>query len=410
MSSAGWLGDFIQQHGFGVGLLAVFFGGLALNLTPCVYPMIPVTLAFFSSQSSGSYWKTGRLAIVYVLGISLSYAVLGVLAANTGALLGSWLQNPWVLLGIAAVIVSLAMSLFGFYTLQPPRFITERLGQASSGLWGAFVMGLVIGVVAAPCIGPFVLGLMLVVSQLANPWKGFFLFFALGVGMGLPYIVLAMLANKIGRLPRAGGWLVWSKHLLGFTLLGLALFVTRSLFPAIAVQWAAGLILAGAGIFLGWIERSTVKGRLFLWTRFFTGTALLAVSLFVVWPRQAPKHVALWTAYSRPAFEQAVMAGKPAIIDIYADWCLPCVELDHVTFRNPDVVAALSGVQTLRIDATREVSQDVGKLFDAYDVFGVPTVLFFDALGKERADLRMIGFETPAEFLKKLKALSAKTP
>jgi thiol:disulfide interchange protein DsbD len=345
-----WLADLLSRHGFWWGLPAVFLVGLGLNLTPCVYPMIPVTLAFFSGQASGNFRRAAGLAIVYVLGISLNYALLGIIAARTGMLFGSWLQQPLVLAAVAAVIVALALSMFGFYELRLPSALAGRFGQASTGAWGAFVMGLVVGFVAAPCIGPVVLALLLVVGQIGNPLGGFLLFFVMGLGMGLPYVVLAVAADRAGRLPKAGRWLIWIKKLLGVALLGVAFFFVRPLVfkPEASVGWAP---------------------------------------------------------YREAALEEAQRAGRPVLIDIYADWCVPCVEMDHVTFRHPDVVRALSEVTTMRLDVTSDVSPEGERLLERYRVYGAPTVLFFDRTGQERTELRLLGFVKPAEFLERFSRL-----
>lgn len=397
-----WLSELISQSGLWAGLLAAFVGGLALNLTPCVYPMIPVTLAFFSSQAAGAIRRRFGLAVCYVAGISISYATLGVMAAKTGTLLGSWLQRPSVLIGVAAVIVVLSLSMFGVYELRPPHAITRRLGEASSGLAGAFLMGLVLGIVAAPCVGPFVLGLLLVVNQMANPAKGFLLFLMLGLGMGLPYLALALATDQINRLPKAGGWLLWSKKALGLVLWGLALYLVRPLLPSWLLVVAVAALLLGAGIYLGWLERGGGRGRVFRRLRWLTGIALILGAGVVTWPRQHEAAAVAWVPYDEVAFEQARRQGQPILIDIYADWCIPCVEMDHVTFRNPEVVKALASVATFRLDATREVSAEGQRLLDRYDVFGVPTVLLFDRRGNERKGLRLSGFVTPKEFLERL--------
>lgn len=357
MTEWGWLGEAVSRHGLGLGLLAAFVGGLALNLTPCVYPMVPVTLAFFSSQAAGSPGRVARLAACYVGGISLSYAALGFIAAKTGALLGSWLQHPLVLLAVAAAITALALSMFGLYDLRPPQVLVRRLNQAAAGMWGAFLMGLVVGLVASPCIGPFVLGLMLLVSQLANPAAGFLLFFALGLGMGLPYLLLALLAHRLGTLPKAGRWVVWVKRALGVALLGVALYVAKPILPAFS--WPA--------------------------------------------PPQGPS--VTWVPYSESALAEARDASRPAMVDVYADWCLPCVEMERVTFRHPAVVTALADVATFRLDVTRDVSPDGQRLLERYDVFGVPTMLFFDRTGREHPDLRLSGFLEPENFLQRLKQI-----
>lgn len=407
--SSEWLNGFVAQHGLGLGLIAVFIGGLLLNLTPCVYPMIPVTIAFFSGQAAFSRsrpaWALGRAALLaccYVLGLSLSYAVLGAIAASTGALLGAWLQQPVVLLAVASIMVGLSLSMFGLYDLRPPRVITQRLGQASAGMWGAVGMGMVVGLVAAPCIGPFVLGLLLLISQLGNPIAGFLLLFVLGLGMGLPYVILGIWASRIGHLPKAGAWLVWSKKLLGVVLWALALHFIRPLLPPQAVRWLWVGLLVGAGAYLGWGERTPSRGAAFRWIRWLIGGALVAVAAIVAWPQPQATASVGWIPYSEAALAQAQREHRPIVIDVYADWCLPCVEMDHVTFRHADVVQALSTVATLRLDVTREVPEEGEALLERSQVFGAPTVLLFDSTGKERKDLRLLGFVAPEEFLERL--------
>ena len=405
-----WLSDLVTRHGLWVGGLAVFLGGLALNLTPCVYPMIPVTLAFFSQQAAGRWSRAGLLAVCYVLGLSITYAILGVIAAKTGILFGAWLQHPLVLAGIAAVIVWQALGMFGLYDLTLPQVFTRRAGAApAAGLWGAFGMGMVVGVIAAPCIGPFVVALLLVVSQLANPFAGFVLFFLLGLGMGLPYLLLGVAAHRVTHLPKSGPWLLWSKKILGAALLGLALYFVRSLIPPVLLTLAVAAWLIGAGVYLGWLEPSQAKSRRFIVIRRALGIGCVLAALAVVGSRlAAPRHDApgvAWRPYTASALAQAIQEHRPVVIDVYADWCVPCVEMDHVTFRHPDVVAALGAVTTLRVDATGEVSADADALFDRYRIYGVPTILFVDRTGRERADLRLAGFTPPDEFLARLAEL-----
>lgn len=402
-----WLQTTLNQHGLGIGVLAVFIGGLALNLTPCVYPMIPVTLAFFANQAAGAVRRTALLAFLYVAGISLSYAVLGVAAAATGALFGSWLQSPFILVWIAVAILALSLSMFGVYELRIPQPILNKLGSASAGLWGAFLMGLAVGLVAAPCVGPFLVGLMLFISRLHNPAIGFLLFFVLGLGMGVPSLVLALAANRIRRLPKAGEWLIWSKKALGIVLIGLAFYFVRPILPETVFHWIVFILLLAAGVYLGWLEKSRSRGGRFLWVRRISGVVLLVSALWVgrSFGQTDKKPGVLWQPFTASALEAALQKRQPVVVDTYADWCLPCVELDHVTFRNPSVIAALAPFAVLRIDVTREVSPDAEKLFDRYEVFGVPTVLLFDAQGREQKELRVLGFVEPSDFLERLKKL-----
>jgi len=398
---ADWLQHVVSEHGLGLALPAVFAGGLLLNLTPCVFPMIPVTIAFFTQQAAGAVRRTAVLALAYVVGISLCYATLGLAVAKAGSLFGAWLQHPAVLAGLAGVVVVLSLSMFGLYELRPPRVLVERMGQTPAGVPGAFVMGLVVGVVAAPCIGPFVLGLLVVVGQLARPAIGFLLFFMLGLGMGLPYLVLGVAANRMSHLPRSGEWLVWMKKVMGVALLGVALYLLWPLAPPGAIRWAVVGWLCGSAVYLGWLERSQ-GGRSFVRMRRAVGVVGLAAALAIGWPRAPHGPRVAWQPYTAAALEQALRERRPVVIDVYADWCVPCVEMDHVTFRHARIVEALASSATLRLDATRGVSADAEALFDRYDVFGVPTVLLFDRSGAERRDLRVLGFVSPEEFLVRL--------
>ncbi|MBI2104465.1 MAG: thioredoxin family protein [Candidatus Omnitrophica bacterium] len=399
---ADWLNGVLSQHGLWWGLPAVFLVGLSLNLTPCVYPMIPVTFAFFSSQAAGSLGRAARLAGCYVLGVALMYAALGLAAAKTGALFGSWLQHPAVLAALAAVIVALALSMFGLYELRPPRALIRRLGTASAGAWGAFLMGAVVGLVAAPCIGPVVLSLLLLVSQLGDPFAGFLLFLVMGLGMGAPYVALGVAADRVGQLPKAGAWLVWSKKALGLLLLGLALFFLKPLLPGQAPRLLGAALLAGGGMYLGWLERSRGRRAAFTRVRRVVGGLLIAAALVMAVPRPRLASPVAWIPYTAASLEEAQRSGRPILIDIYADWCIPCVEMEHVTFRDPTVAQALQSVATLRVDATRGVSKEAERFLSRHRVYGAPTMLFFDRTGHEREDLRLLGFAAPDEFLERL--------
>ena len=400
-----WMNQLIRTQGLWLGLVVVFAGGILLNLTPCVYPMVPVTLAFFSQQAGGRIRTVIKLAVAYVLGIACCYAALGLFAAQTGALLGSWLQQPLVLVGVAAVIVGLALSMFGLYELRPPAALLARLGQAPSGYGGAVFMGVTVGIVAAPCVGPFLAGLLLLVSELGNPWTGFLIFFVLGIGMGVPSVALAVGASRARRLPKAGEWMVWVKRGLGVVLLGVALWLVRSLVPKAWLVPMVVVLLAGAGAYLGWLERSRWDGAVFRWVRRLTGAGCLAAAVVMAWPRPSSGPAVHWQPFTLQALQEAADARQPVVVDAYADWCLPCVEMDHVTFHHPTVIAALQSVVTLRIDATRGVPEDAETLFKRYDVFGVPTVLLFDRRGRERRELRLLGFVKPDKFLERLRQI-----
>ena len=203
-------------------LLGIFAGGIALNLTPCVYPLIPITVSYFGGRSGRG---VGRLLIHaggYIGGLAFTNSLLGVVAAMTGGLMGVMLQNPAVLVLVAAILLFFASSLFGFWELRLPVSLTQAASKSYTGYFGSLFMGVTLGIVAAPCIGPFVLGLLTWVASMGNPYLGFIIFFTLSLGLGLPLFFLAMFSGQIAKLPRSGEWMLWVRKLMGWVLVGMA--------------------------------------------------------------------------------------------------------------------------------------------------------------------------------------------
>lgn len=384
-------------------LLGIFAGGLALNLTPCVYPMIPITVSFFggrSAQDKPSQVKLVFHGICYLLGLALTNSTLGVVAALTGGLMGAMLQNPIVLALVAGVLVLFATSLFGLWELRMPGFMTQAAGKSYSGYFGSLFMGLTLGVVAAPCIGPFVLGLLTWVAGMGNPFLGFLVFFVLSLGLGLPLFVLALFSGQLQRLPRAGGWMIWVRKLMGWVLVGMAVYFIRPVMPE-ALKIVLPIIVAiVAGLHLGWLDKNTASFKAFAWLKTIAGTLCLVLATLWIsaWAMRGPGMD--WQTYSEQILQQAIEEGKPVIIDFYADWCTPCRELEEVTFHNTDVVRqARKDFVMIKVDVTRSGNPMNERLLKQFGVKGVPTVVFLDARGKERADLRLVDFLPPEPFL-----------
>src|SRR5208282_4670394 len=305
-----------DNHGWLLGFLAVFLGGLALNLTPCVYPLIGVTIAYFGNQGA-SHRRVMYLAIVFVLGIALMFSSVGVAVAMSGGLFGAAMRNPFVLIALSMVLLTLAASSFGLFVLQPPQWMLQRAGTAHPGYAGALLMGLGMGVVAAPCIGPIVLGLLLMVEKSGSALFGFSLFFTLALGLGVPYIGLAMAAGHIRRLPRSGEWLAWVEHLFGFVLVGLALYFLDPVVPNNLMTRILPYYAAAVGIYLGFISPEGRSWRPFLMLRSALGIVAVVALAFLLYPRKAPEKLR-FEPFNSELLASATEARKPVLIDFSA--------------------------------------------------------------------------------------------
>jgi thiol:disulfide interchange protein DsbD len=397
----------VASRGLFAMFALVFLGGLALNLTPCVFPIIPITVGYFGNQSGGRMSKTVLLAVLYLLGMATMYSALGLVAALTGSLFGSALQNPIVLVFIAMVMVTLSLSMFGVYEIRVPMRLAGAAGTAKSGIAGSFLMGLTVGIVAAPCIGPFVLGLLTFVGEMGRPVLGFLLFFTLAVGLGLPYVFLAVASGSMSKLPRSGEWMEWVRRGFGVALVAMAVYFLRPLLGDPLYFGVMGAVLVVGGVVMGFVLKVGSKVLFVSALRRFVGVAAPLYGLYLI---LTPGHIIArdaasgipWQPYEASALERAVKDGRPVVIDFSADWCLPCKELEHKTFNQPEVVDAARGMVPLRADLTRSSSVEVKQLREQYRIRGVPTVVFIDSTGKERDDLRVVQFVDKEEFLKRL--------
>jgi thiol:disulfide interchange protein DsbD len=381
----------------------VLLGGLALTLTPCVYPMIPVTIGFFANQSADAGWGR-RLALpsLYVLGLALTYSVLGVVAGTSGSLFGATLQSPILVGAMILLFVAMALWMFGVYELRLPGWMMQ-VGAGRSGALGAFVMGLTLGLVAAPCIGPFIVTLLAFVGASGSGFLGFLLFFVLAIGMGLPFLVLGAFSGMLSSLPRSGVWLIYAKKVMGVGLLAVALYFLQPFLSDKVLGYAALGFAALAGLYLAWFEKTRMKGRFWIPLRLATGALVVLVGLYLALPLVRAREEAPWRPYSEATFEEARAAGRPILIDFFAVWCAPCRELDRHTYSDPRVLKEMERFTLLKADLTDEESPLVGALRERYEVFGVPTVVFIDRQGGDRKDLRLTGFEPPDPFLERLR-------
>jgi thiol:disulfide interchange protein DsbD len=375
------------KHGLPLTLIVIFLGGLALNLTPCVFPLIPITVGFFAMQSDGRRSRRFALSASYVLGIVITYSVLGAVAAFSGKMFGSWLQSSAVQIGLAVLMVVLASSMFGAWEFRVPQFIANRSG-GRAGVAGALTMGLFVGIVAAPCIGPFVVALFALVAAIAKPVIGLAMFATLAFGLGFPYLV------ALNALPKPGEWMVQVKKAMGFVLVAMAVYFLRPLIGETYFKWgvAASLLIGAAYLFLSRGERGRVM-RIACATLLLIGGAAFAI------PTRKGAEVK-WQKYDAALL--ASSAGKPVIVDFYATWCIPCKELDDRTFSDKRVAGELDRFTRVKADLTNADDPAVQQLTKQYGIIGVPTIVLIDSSGAENRALRLTGFEKADPFLARI--------
>jgi thiol:disulfide interchange protein DsbD len=380
-----------------LSFLLVFLGGLALNLTPCVYPLIPITLGYFGGQSESKTSRLFALALVYVTGMAITYSVIGVITALSGSLFGSLLQNPFVLIGIALVLIALSLSMFGLYEFQLPASWMAKFGEARSGYFGALFMGLTMGIVAAPCIGPFVVGLLTFVGAKGDPVFGFLIFFVLALGLGFPYIFLAVFSGKIKSLPRSGEWMIAVKKIFGFVLIGMAIYFLLPLLPESFRGYILPSFMILSSVYLLIFDKTGSNIKTFALIKNGLLVLIAIIGLWLLIPSE--KESVQWEKVN---VEQIKLGnGQPVVIDFYADWCIPCKELDAITFTDRNVIEESKRFRRYKVDLTSTGSEQTQLAMKQYSIVGVPTVILFDSNGNEVK--RVTSFVNPEEFLKMLK-------
>ena len=389
--------DAAARRGFGWLLLFVFGAGIATSFTPCVYPMIPITIGIIGARSAGRRSKGFTLSLLYVLGIATTYSILGTTAALTGSLFGGVLQNAWVLAAVAAVFVLMAMSLFGAFELQAPVGVASRLQRIQgSGYPGAFLVGLVTGIVASPCIGPVLVGMLAYVAASGSAALGFTLFFTFALGLGVLFVVLGTFTGVLANLPKSGAWMRWVRIVFGVVFIAVALYYVHPLLPHSRVLLPLGLVLLAVGLGLGGlrhIEETESSAR--RWRKAGARVALAAGLYAVAAPYFTRGEASVlgpaWLASEAEGRARAQAAAMPLLIDFSADWCVACKELERYTFSDPRVIELARSFVTVRVDAT-ERTAEIRALEKTYGIVGLPWVVFVSPDGRLLSDLTVTGF------------------
>ncbi|ELV8718627.1 protein-disulfide reductase DsbD [Vibrio vulnificus] len=394
--------------------------GVGLAFTPCVLPMYPILTSIVLGSGKLSQRRTLGLSLVYVQGMALTYTLLGLVVASAGLQFQAAMQHPYVLIGLSILFVTLALSMFGVYTLQLPSSVQTWLNNLSNkqqggSSAGVFAMGAISGLVCSPCTTAPLSGALLYVAQSGDLLTGGVALYALAMGMGIPLILVAVFGNKL--LPKAGGWMDRVKTLFGFVLLAAPIFLLERILPE---MWSTALWSTLGIAAFGWLYH--VKNSLE-----FGGWKQSAVGIIAVLGLFASAQPALnyWFADSTQQAQTsevsfikirnveelqqqlalAKQAKKPVMLDFYADWCVACKEFEKYTFHDPAVAAQLKQFVLLQADVTRNQAQDI-ELLQAQQVLGLPTIDFWDAQGNPVSNARLTGFMQAAPFLEHIQRIS----
>ncbi len=409
--------------------IAVVFllAGLLLSFTPCVLPMVPILSSIIVGQGVPVSRSRGfTLALAYALGMALVYTGFGVMAGLAGEGLAAALQNPWVLGGFALTLAALSLSMFGVFELQMPGFIQTHLSQASTKMpggrfLGVFVMGGLSALVVGPCVAAPLAGALVFISQTRDVAIGGLALFSLAMGMSVPLLLVGLSAGSL--LPRTGGWMNHVKTFFGLLLLAVALWLVSPVLPAWVLMLIIGAALLMGAVYLKLFDR--IAGERSGRHRFAQGLGLVLAVLGAAQvvgalsggsdPLQPLGHLArrgdatvpIAATPARASFtrvrntaelDQVLQTvGRPVMLDFYADWCVACKEMEHLTFHDPAIAARLSGAVLLQADVTANNADDKA-LMKRFGLFGPPGILFFDPQGREQSTARVVGYEPPERF------------
>jgi thioredoxin:protein disulfide reductase len=406
-------------------VLLSFFGiGILLAFTPCVFPMIPILSSIIVGE--GDHITTRRaftLSLVYVLAMSVTYTVAGLLTGLLGANIQTMLQNPWIIGSFSALFVILSLSMFGLYELKLPQGLQDRLHQISreqkgGKLAGVALMGLLSGLIVGPCLAPPLAGALIFIGQQGDPILGASALFALSMGMGLPLLVIGTSAGSL--LPKAGAWMGSIKAVFGVLMLGLSIWLLERIIPGWVALLLWGSLFIVSAIYLGALNTLTLSSNSYEKLSKGVGIIILIYgALLIIGGASGNQNV--WQplqgimSASNPAgqsqqgakfkqianlaeLEQAIaQSNQPVMLDLYADWCVECKTMEMTTFHDPTVVATLANLTLLQLDMT-DNNDEHKALLKQFGIFGPPTILFFDPQGSEYEQHRLIGTLNASDF------------
>jgi thioredoxin:protein disulfide reductase len=397
---------------FAVG--AAFVGGLLVSLTPCVYPMIAITVSVFGANQAKSRLQAAGLSSVFVLGIAVMFTALGVGAALSGAIFGKFLSNPYVVAGLAVTFLAMAISMFGGFEMALPSSLNNRLATVGGiGFGGAFVLGLVSALVAAPCTGPVLTGILVWIATSHQLVLGTGVMFTFACGLGVPFFLVGTFAVS---LPKGGSWMLGVKWIFGVVLAVVALYFLRNVVGPLQHLARPGntfglvcvaVLLVSMGLASMHVAAEKKGAKHPEWSKPFKLTsipfAIGAGFLLISWI-QLPKAQLEWLTSEAEGTKIASTEHRPLILDFGAEWCAACKELTTHTFADDSVRSEAGRFVAVRVDATDDDDPQVNAIKDKYKVVGLPTVVVMDSEGHEK--VRFNEFVPPERFLSAIRAVN----
>lgn len=380
---------FVTTDSIWVRLVLCLFLGLLLSLTPCIYPMIPITIGILQAQRKSSFLHNFLLAISYTTGMSSTFALLGLFAAMTGQLFGNIMTKPAIVIAIIVLIVYLSFSMMGFYELHVPSFLQSRgIDRQGGSLISAFLFGAASGTVASPCLSPGLLLLLTVVSTLHNYLLGFLLLFSFGIGLSIPLLLIGTFSHSLHLLPSAGQWMVEIKRLLGLAMLATCIYFLKGIVTMYTLWWIlciSGLIAGGLAFYFAYTARHTWR-----LIHQIVGIACIALSIFCALQAIQKKYATCesnntieWHYDYDEAINKARTENKKLFIYFTAPFCSLCTTIERCILSHPDVMQQLSSFVLFKCDVSDESSELVASLRKKYTIVGVPVYLLINVVTDE---------------------------
>jgi len=383
-----YLQDLVEKaDSIWIKIILAFLLGILLSLTPCIYPMVPITVGILQAQGSKSVWSNFFLSFTYVTGMSTTFAILGLIAAFTGQIFGTLLSNPIFVVILVSFLIYMALSLFGFYEIYIPKSLQPKGGGAPTkgSLLSIFLFGIISGSVASPCVSPGLVLLLSIVATLASKVLGFLLLFAFGLGLGAPLILIGTFSGSMNMLPKAGAWMIEIKKLFGLLLFGVVFYFLNNILPFNILLWILSAFLLVVGIYY-FFSVKTTDSRAWKLFKNIVGIICCALSIFVAFnaykqtylTKPAPE-ITFWEKDFDTAMAKAKKENKKLFLDFWSEVCTICKAINKKVFSDQKVVSALQeNFVSVKIDGTDQNEEPFASLHKKHKIFGFPTFLLID--------------------------------